>query len=51
MTRKHGTRFPVGNPPGDFPSPTFDMVAHGITIRDCFVGNQRDMAKVLDFAG
>ena len=51
MTRKHGTCFLVGNPPGDFPSPTFGVVAHCITIRNCFVGNQRDMAGVLDFAG
>ena len=50
MTRKHGTCVLVGIPPGDFPTPLFDVVANCITIRGSFVGNRRDMAEALAFA-
>ncbi len=50
MTRKHGTCVLVGIPPGDFPTPLFDLVANCITIRGSFVGNRRDMAEALAFA-
>ena len=50
MTRKHGTCVLVGIPPGDFPTPLFDVVANCITIRGSFVGNRHDMAEALAFA-
>ncbi len=50
MTRKHGTCVLVGLPPGEFPTPLFDVVAQCITIRGSFVGNRRDMAEALAFA-
>jgi propanol-preferring alcohol dehydrogenase len=50
MTRKCGTCVLVGIPPGDFPTPLFDVVANCITIRGSFVGNRRDMAEALAFA-
>ena len=50
MTRKIGTCVLVGIPPGDFPTPLFDVVANCITIRGSFVGNRRDMAEALAFA-
>jgi propanol-preferring alcohol dehydrogenase len=50
MTRKHGTCVLVGIPPGEFPTPLFDVVAKCITIRGSFVGNRRDMAEALAFA-
>jgi propanol-preferring alcohol dehydrogenase len=49
MTRKHGTCVLVGLPPGEFPTPLFDVVARCITVRGSFVGNRRDMAEALDF--
>ena len=50
MTRKWGTCVLVGIPPGEFPTPLFDVVAKCITIRGSFVGNRRDMAEALAFA-
>lgn len=50
MTRKCGTCVLVGLPPGEFPTPIFDVVANCITIRGSFVGNRRDMAEALAFA-
>jgi propanol-preferring alcohol dehydrogenase len=50
MTRKIGTCVLVGIPPGDFPTPLFDVVANCITIRGSFVGNRQDMAEALQFA-
>lgn len=50
MTRKRGTCVLVGLPPGEFPTPLFDVVANCITIRGSFVGNRQDMAEALDFA-
>ncbi|MFT4941731.1 MAG: propanol-preferring alcohol dehydrogenase [Paraglaciecola sp.] len=50
MTRKHGTCVLVGIPPGDFPTPLFDVVANCITIRGSFVGTRKDMAEALQFA-
>lgn len=50
MTRKWGTCVLVGLPPGEFPTPLFDVVANCITIRGSFVGNRRDMAEALSFA-
>jgi propanol-preferring alcohol dehydrogenase len=49
MTRKWGTCVLVGIPPGEFPTPLFDVVANCITIRGSFVGSRSDMAEALDF--
>ena len=50
MTRKRGTCVLVGLPPGEFPTPLFDVVANCITIRGSFVGTRLDMAECLAFA-
>jgi propanol-preferring alcohol dehydrogenase len=50
MTRKRGTCVLVGLPPGEFPTPLFDVVANCITIRGSFVGTRSDMAEALAFA-
>jgi propanol-preferring alcohol dehydrogenase len=50
MTRKWGTCVLVGLPPGEFPTPLFEVVANCITIRGSFVGNRMDMAEALAFA-
>lgn len=50
LTRKLGTCVLVGLPPGEFPTPLFDVVANCITIRGSFVGNREDMAEALAFA-
>ena len=50
MTRKRGTCTLVGLPPGEFPTPLFDVVANCITIRGSFVGTRKDMAECLQFA-
>ncbi len=49
MTRKFGTCVLVGIPPGEFPTPLFDVVANCITIRGSFVGSRGDMAEALAF--
>ncbi len=50
MTRKRGTCVLVGLPPGEFPTPLFDVVANCITIRGSFVGTRQDMTEALAFA-
>ena len=50
MTRKHGTCVLIGLPPGEFPTPLFDVVSNCITIRGSFVGNRQDVAEALAFA-
>jgi propanol-preferring alcohol dehydrogenase len=50
MTRKCGTCVLVGLPPGEFPTPLFEVVANCITIRGSFVGTRQDMAEALAFA-
>lgn len=50
MTRKRGTCVLVGLPPGEFPTPLFDVVANCVTIRGSFVGTRQDMAEALAFA-
>ena len=50
LTRKLGTCVLVGLPPGEFPTPLFDVVANCITIRGSFVGNRQDLAEALAFA-
>jgi propanol-preferring alcohol dehydrogenase len=50
LTRKRGTCVLIGLPPGEFPTPLFDVVANCITIRGSFVGTRQDMAEALAFA-
>ena len=50
MARKRGTCVLVGLPPGEFPTPLFDVVANCLTIRGSFVGTRQDMAEALAFA-
>ena len=50
MTRKRGTCVLIGLPPGEFPTPLFEVVANCITISGSLVGTRRDMAEALAFA-
>jgi propanol-preferring alcohol dehydrogenase len=43
---KHGD----GLPPGDFPTPIFDVVLKRITIRGSIVGTRQDLAEAIGFA-
>ena len=48
--RRRGTIALVGLPPGDFPTPIFDVVLKRITGRGSIVGTRRDLAEALAFA-
>ena len=50
MVRRKGTVSLVGLPPGDFPTPVFDVVLKRITIRGSIVGTRSDLAEALAFA-
>ena len=50
MVRRKGTVSLVGLPPGDFPTPIFDVVLKRITIRGSIVGSRKDLAEALAFA-
>jgi propanol-preferring alcohol dehydrogenase len=50
MVRRKGTVSLVGLPPGDFPTPIFDVVLKRITIRGSIVGNRTDLAEAITFA-
>ena len=50
MTRRRGTCVLVGLPPGEFPTPLFDVVAKGLTIRGSFVGTRADLQEALAIA-
>jgi propanol-preferring alcohol dehydrogenase len=50
MLRRGGTCSLVGLPPGDFPTPIFDVVLKGLTIRGSIVGTRNDIAESLAFA-
>jgi alcohol dehydrogenase, propanol-preferring len=50
MLRRGGTCSLVGLPPGDFPTPIFDVVLKRITIRGSIVGTRMDLKESLDFA-
>jgi propanol-preferring alcohol dehydrogenase len=50
LVRRHGTVSLVGLPPGDFPTPIFDVVLKGITIRGSIVGTRKDLAEAIQFA-
>ena len=44
MVRRKGTVSLVGLPPGDFPTPIFDVVMKRITLRGSIVGGREDLA-------
>ena len=50
MLRRGGTCTLVGLPPGDFPTPIFDVVLKRITIRGSIVGTRKDLQESLQFA-
>lgn len=50
MARRHGTVSLVGLPPGEFPTPIFDVVLKRVTIRGSIVGTRKDLAEALAFA-
>lgn len=50
MTRRKGSCVLVGLPPGDFPTPLFDVVLKRITIRGSLVGTRQDLHEALQFA-
>lgn len=50
MARRKGTVSLVGLPPGDFPTPIFDIVLKRITVRGSIVGTRHDLAEALAFA-
>jgi alcohol dehydrogenase, propanol-preferring len=50
MLRRGGTCAPVGLPPGDFPTPIFDVVLKGLTVRGSIVGTRKDLQESLQFA-
>jgi propanol-preferring alcohol dehydrogenase len=50
MLRHGGTSALVGVPPGDFPTPIFDVVLKGVTILGSIVGTRKDLQESLQFA-
>ena len=50
LVRRKGTVSLVGLPPGDFPTPIFDVVLKRITLRGSIVGTRKDLAEAIQFA-
>ncbi|SFI05332.1 alcohol dehydrogenase, propanol-preferring [Bosea sp. OK403] len=50
MVRRKGTVVLVGLPPGEFPTPIFDVVLKRITLRGSIVGTRRDLDEAIAFA-
>jgi propanol-preferring alcohol dehydrogenase len=50
ITRRKGTCVLVGLPPGEFPTPLFDVVLKRITIRGSLVGTRADLEDCLSVA-
>lgn len=50
MVRRKGTVSLTGLPPGEFPTPIFDVVLKRITIRGSIVGTRKDLAEAIEFA-
>jgi alcohol dehydrogenase, propanol-preferring len=50
LARRRGTIALCGLPPGDFPTPIFDVVLKRLTIRGSIVGTRKDLAEALAFA-
>ncbi len=51
IVRRKGTVALVGLPPGEFPTPIFDVVLKRLTIRGSIVGTRRDLDEAVAFAG
>jgi propanol-preferring alcohol dehydrogenase len=50
VVRRKGTVSLVGLPPGEFPTPIFDVVLKRITVRGSIVGTRRDLDEAVAFA-
>jgi propanol-preferring alcohol dehydrogenase len=50
VVRRRGTVSLVGLPPGEFPTPIFDVVLKRITVRGSIVGTRRDLDEAVAFA-
>src|SRR5204862_3384759 len=50
MLRPRGVCALVGLPPGEFPTPIFDVVLRRLTIRGSIVGTRKDLQEALAFA-
>ncbi len=50
LVRRKGTVSLVGLPPGNFPTPIFDVVLKRITLRGSIVGTRKDLAEAVAFA-
>lgn len=50
MVRRKGTVSLVGLPPGEFPTPIFDVVLKRITVRGSIVGTRRYLDEAIAFA-
>ena len=50
MVRRKGSVSLVGLPPGEFPTPIFDVVLKRITVRGSIVGTRRDLDEAIAFA-
>ena len=50
LVRRKGTVSLVGLPPGEFPTPIFDVVLKRITVRGSIVGTRRDLDEAIAFA-
>ena len=48
--RRRGTVSLVGLPPGNFPTPIFDVVLKRITVRGSIVGTRQDLSEAIAFA-
>ncbi|MBR1205175.1 MULTISPECIES: alcohol dehydrogenase AdhP [unclassified Bradyrhizobium] len=50
VVRRRGTISLVGLPPGEFPTPIFDVVLKRLTVRGSIVGTRRDLDEAVAFA-
>ena len=50
VVRRKGTVSLVGLPPGEFPTPIFDVVLKRLSIRGSIVGTRRDLDEAIAFA-
>jgi propanol-preferring alcohol dehydrogenase len=50
IVRRRGTISLVGLPPGEFPTPIFDVVLKRLTVRGSIVGTRRDLDEAIAFA-
>ena len=50
MVRRKGTIALVGLPPGEFPTPIFEVVLGRLTLRGSIVGGRQDLAEAIAFA-